>query len=358
MIRPARLMLLFAAAAALTGCSLPYYWQAVGGQIELLRKRQPIARVLTDPTASTEVKAALESITAIREFAATELLLPSNGSYTSYVELERPYVVWNVIAADEFSVDPKRWCFPFAGCVSYRGYFDRDAAEAFQGKLSAEGLDTYSGGASAYSTLGYFKDPVLNTMLKSGKDYIAALLFHELAHQQVYIKDDSEFNEAFASAVEEYGMELWLIAQGRGDALALYRARMTRRKQFADLVGRQRTRLRQVYAQPISVSEKREAKAAAFAEMRAEYAELKERWDGIADYDAWFAQPLNNATLAAVATYRQWLPALRWRLDALGVIDFYAEMREIAELPRVERTEVLASWVEQSSAPSRLSQLR
>jgi predicted aminopeptidase len=210
MIWLARLISLCALAVTTTGCAAPYYWQAIGGQLELLRKREPIEDVIADEAADPKLKATLARIETMRRFAVDELLLPHNDSYTSYVELDRPYVVWNVVATPEFSVDPERWCFPFAGCVAYRGYFDKAAADRFAAKLAADGLDVHGGGSTAYSTLGYFDDPVLSTMVAGGEQYVASLLFHELAHQQLYIKGDSEFSEAFAMVVEEVGTERWL----------------------------------------------------------------------------------------------------------------------------------------------------
>ncbi len=214
MLRSARTIALCSLALATTGCAAPYYWQAIGGQLELLRKREPIDEVIADAAVDPQLKSTLARIEAMRRFSVDELFLPSNDSYTTYVELDRPYVVWNVVATDEFSVDPQRWCFPFAGCVAYRGYFDKAAADRFAAKLAADGLDVQSGGSTAYSTLGYFDDPVLSTMVNGGEQYVASLLFHELAHQQLYVKSDSEFSEAFAMVVEELGTERWLSQHG------------------------------------------------------------------------------------------------------------------------------------------------
>jgi len=350
-------LLLMVSAWTISGCGLPYYWQAVGGQISILRQRTPIESVLTDAAQDPAVKASLRGVAAIRRFAVDRLMLPDNDSYTSYVELDRSYVVWNVIAAEEFSVDAKTWCFPFAGCVAYRGFFDRADAERFQAGLERQGLDTHSGGASAYSTLGYFDDPILNTMLTGGEEYIAALLFHELAHQQLYIKDDSELSEAFATSVEEYGMEAWLKEHYQTEDIERYRQRHARRTQFDELVSRQQSRLREIYAGQLSDQDKRARKLDAFIEMRSEYETMNRQWGGSGDYDAWFAQPLNNATLAAVATYRRWLPALRWRLDELGTVDFFAEIARLAELPATERSTWLEAWSEKRSAPGGLAQL-
>jgi predicted aminopeptidase len=351
--RSIRIVLLISFCASLGGC---FYWQAIGGQLELLRKRTPIEELLSDPALDPKLKASLSAVTEIRRFASQELLLPDNDSYTSYVDLGRSYVVWNVVATEEFSVDPKRWCFPFAGCVAYRGFFERAVAEKFAARLADDGLDTYSGGATAYSTLGYFDDPVLSTMIGGGEQYIASLLFHELAHQKLYVKDDSEFSEAFATAVEEHGTERWLEARESAEALDTYRRRLRHRADFADLVLAQQERLRGVFASAEPREAKLAAKARAFDSMRADYAALKLRWGGSTDYDAWFSQRLNNATLAAVATYRRWVPALRSRIDAVGLAAFYAEMSELAELPVGERTARLQQWLDELSvAPSALT---
>lgn len=331
-------------AATTAGCSAPYYWQAIGGQLELLRKREPIAEVIADPKTDPKLKHTLARVEAIRRFAVEELALPDNDSYTTYVALDRPYVVWNVVATEEFSVDPRRWCFPFAGCVAYRGYFDKDAAERFAAKLAADGLDTHSGGSNAYSTLGYFADPVLSTMVRGGEQYIASLIFHELAHQQLYVKSDSEFSEAFAMVVEELGTERWLSQHGTPADLDRYRARRQRRVQFGELIAAQQKRLRALYGSGASPERLRADKERAFDTLRREYEALRASWGDIADYDAWFAQPLNNATLASVATYTRWVPALRARLEQVGLAEFYADAAAVAELDAPQRAARLRAW--------------
>jgi predicted aminopeptidase len=346
------------AMVSLSSCAVPFYWQAVGGQLELLRKRTPIERLLADPATDPELRSKLAAVAEIRRFAATDLELPDNDSYTSYADLGRRYVVWNVVATEEFAVSPERWCFPFAGCVAYRGFFDRKNAERFQARLARQGFDTYLGGASAYSTLGYFADPVLNTMIGGSVENIASLIFHELAHQKLYIKNDSEFNEAFATAVEEYGTERWLTEREELDALDRYRLRVRHRADFADLVLEQQARLAVVFAANEPLEAKRAAKAQIYEIMRTEYATLKAQWGGAKDYDAWFAQPLNNAVLASVATYRRWLPALRWRLKELGLSGFYAEMSTLVEASPAEREARLEAWLEAASATRELAQAR
>lgn len=349
-----RLIGLIALGSMLSSCAMPFYWQAIGGQFELLRKRTPIEEVLDDPNLDDRVKATLAKVPEIRRFAHEELLLPRNESYTTYVDLGRPYVVFNVIATDEFSVNPKRWCYPFTGCVAYRGFFDREAAERFRKTLERDGLDTYLAGATAYSTLGYFADPILSTMVVGGEIGIASILFHELAHQVIYIKDDSSLSEAFATAVEEYGTERWLERNGDEAALERYRRKVRFRLEFGALVSAQQDRLRKIFAQDLPPDVMRAQKAEAYELMREDYARLKEVWGGVTDYDRWFDQPLNNAALASVATYRRWLPTLKAKLRELGPERFYAEMHELAEMSGISRELVLESWrVEQE--PDRLA---
>jgi len=339
-----RQLALLCVATTLSGCAVPFYWQAINGQLELLRKRTPIEKLVDDPTVDPGLRAKLSSVATMRRFAVDELGLPDNKSYTSYVALNRSYVVWNVVAAKEFSVDPERWCFPFAGCVAYRGFFDRDKAERFRTELAAEGLDTYSGGSSAYSTLGYFADPVLSTMIAGGDQYVASTLFHELAHQKLYIKGDSEFSEAYATTIEEYGTERWLMTHGAPADIDRYRQRRRRGADFGQLIAGQQARLRNIYSRHDAPDTKRSAKRAAFEMLQSDYAAAKLRWGGSTEYDAWFAQPLNNAVLAAVATYTRWVPILHERLEKRGLDDFYADTAALAKLTNDERAERLRSW--------------
>ena len=366
-----------ASTALLGGCSLPYYWQAAAGQLSLLSKRVPIETVIEDPQTSEETRQALNTVLKGRRFAVDELGLPDNRSYATYVDLGRNtggaasgdaapehgnggpaaanarrvrnIAVWNVVAAEEFSVDPRTWCFLFAGCVSYRGYFSEEAARRYAARLEAEGLDVLVGGASAYSTLGYFADPVFSTMI-GGTDYrIVELLLHELAHQKFYLKGDSDLNEAFATAVAEYGTQRWLMQSGDVDGLDAYRQQALIQTHFAELISRQRERLRAIYAGTGPAGEKRRAKAAAFETLRAEYAAVKDSWDGRANYDAWFAGPLNNAHVASVATYRYWVPGLRWLLETNGLDSFYDEVEALGGLDTEERRLRLQGWRERAS---------
>ena len=337
------------AVSLLGGCSLPYYWQAAAGQMTLLRQRAPLESVLEDPQTNARTRELLREVLEIRRFAADRLGLPENDSYSTYVHLERPYVVWNVIAADEFSVDPRTWCFPFAGCVSYRGYFDEASARRFATRLEEDGLESVVSGATAYSTLGYFADPVLSTMIAGPAHDLTEVLIHELAHQKFYLRDDSELNEAFATAVAEYGTQQRLILFADGADLDEYRERVRRRMQFANLISSHRERLRVIYAGDDPVEAKQRAKEAAFDRLREDYETLKGAWDGGANYDAWFSRPLNNAHIASVATYRYWLPGLRWLLEDLGPDRFYAEVETLGNMTMEERRERLRDWLDRAA---------
>jgi predicted aminopeptidase len=336
-------------ALALSGCALPYYLQAARGQVGLLRQRVPIEQVLVDPEVDPETKARLALVTELRRFAVSDLALPENDSYATFVDLERDFVIWNVVAAEEFSVEPLTWCFPVAGCVAYRGYFDPARAEKFEAKLESRGYDTFVGGAVAYSTLGYFADPVLNTMLGRGDTEIAAILFHELAHQRVYVKNDTELSESFATAVEEYAVEAWLASRQETAQLASYRARLRRQTEFVALVARQRSRLAELFAAESDEAALRRAKAEAYALMRREYESLRTVWEVQSDFDGWFDGEINNARLVALTSYRRWVTGLRSRLDALGPEAFYVEVEALLELPPEHRSQRLQAWNEASA---------
>jgi predicted aminopeptidase len=327
-----------------SGCALPYYLQAATGQISILRQRVPIDELVADPEVAADTRERLELVRELRRFAFDEIGLPENESYTSYVDLGRDFVVWNVVAAEEFSVEPLTWCFPVAGCVSYRGYFEQARAEAFADRLRQRGYDTFVGGSPAYSTLGHFEDPVLNTMLARGETELAAMLFHELAHQRIYVRDDTELSESFATAVEQYAVETWLQSRGQFEALTRYRQALLRRQQFADLIARQRQRLIDVFAAGSDPESLRNAKAGAFAVMQQDYVSLRAEWGGSGEYDGWFAEGFDNARLAALTSYQRWVPALKARIGARGPADFYADMELLIELDSAVREARLADW--------------
>ncbi|MGO9932345.1 MAG: aminopeptidase [Steroidobacteraceae bacterium] len=325
-----------ALAAASAGC---YLLQSAQGQLALMSKREPIDAVIDKPTTSPALRAQLEAVASIREYASRDLGLPDNGSYKSYADVGRPYVVWNVVAAPEFSVDPKQWCYPFVGCVAYRGYFAEIKARKFAAGLGAEGLDVYVGGVAAYSTLGHFDDPILNTMVGWNDVELASIIFHELTHQMLYVPNDASFNEALATAVADEGVRRWLKQQGRDRDLEDYLIEEERYLEVIELFNATRVQLRAVYAEKLSPAAMREDKRAAFAAMRASYSVLKARWGGHAPFDAWFAADINNAHLASVATYYNCVPGFERELRAVDgdLPAFYRRVRKLANLPQKQR---------------------
>jgi predicted aminopeptidase len=327
-------------AAASSGC---YLLQSAQGQLSLMSKRQPIAQVIGRPSTPSALRTQLESVEAIRDFASRDLGLPDNGSYRSYADLGRRYVVWNVVAAPEFSVDAKQWCYPIVGCVAYRGYFVEDRARRFAASLTSRGFDVVVGGVAAYSTLGHFDDPVLNTMMGWTDVDLAAIIFHELTHQMLYVPDDSSFNEALATTVEEEGVRRWLLAQGRDADLANHLEEQKRYAQVVDLLNATRTQLRALYASGLAPLEMRARKRDAFTALRASFEVLKARWGGHAPFDAWFGEDLNNAHLASVATYFDCVPGFERELAAVGgnLAAFYSRVRELAKLDQNKRDAIV-----------------
>lgn len=306
--------------------------------MQIVARRQPIEQVIADPATVPQLRTRLEYVSAARDFASKELGLPDNASYRSYADVGRPYVVWNVFATDEFSVQPRRWCFPIAGCVVYRGYFSENSAQRYARGLSMRGADTSVGGVAAYSTLGHFKDPILNTMMGWSDAQLAATLFHELAHQVVYVPGESEFNEAFATLVEETGLERWLQRNGSAKDFANWSAQRARYREFVQLLLATRERLRDLYASNLPVAQMRWRKQEEFGRMKFEYTRLRARWNGYQGYDRWFDGALNNANLVSAATYHGCAPGLKRLLDSVGgeLPRFYAEVKKLTKRKRGE----------------------
>jgi len=272
--------------------------------------RQPVSKAIEK--ADDPIKSQLELSQSLLVFAVQKLGLPESTSYHSYVALEREFPVWNVIAAPEFSLNAKQWCYPVIGCASYRGYFDKNAAHHYANKLKAKGFDTMVGGVSAYSTLGWFADPLLPSMLRYGSINFAETLFHELAHQQLYVNGDSDFNEAFATVVGEVGARRWLEHQAAAAKVQAYQARLAAREQFHVLIGATKSELELSYAKDFSDSEKRIAKRKIIKNLNKTYADLKKNeWGGKPFFDGWFEDDINNARLASFSTYREKVPALQ-----------------------------------------------
>jgi predicted aminopeptidase len=337
-IRAALIVALIAASSG--GC---YLLQSVQGQLSLMSKREPIPRVLDKPSTPPALRTQLEAVTAIRDFASRQLGLPDNGSYRSYADLGRSYVVWNVVAAPEFSVDPKEWCYPIVGCVAYRGYFSEQRARRFAAGLRGRGFDVTVGGVAAYSTLGHFNDPVLNTMMGWNDVELAAIIFHELTHQLLYVPGDSSFNEALATTVEEEGVRRWLHAQGRDADLAAHLVQQEHYLKVIDLLSATRAELRTIYASGLAPEPMRERKRAEFAALRESFALLKAGWGGHAPFESWFAQDLNNAHLASIATYFTCVPGFERELKAAGgdLPTFYARVRKLAKLDQEKRDAIV-----------------
>jgi predicted aminopeptidase len=327
-------------AAWLGGCAnLAYYAQAVNGQVDLWRRSRPIEEVAADPATDEALKRKLANVVRLREFASRELKLPDNRSYANYADLQRPYVIWNVFATPALSIKPREWCFVGAGCVSYRGFFSQAEAEKFSQELREAGDDVYVGGVPAYSTLGWFNDPVLNTFIGYPETELARLIFHELAHQVVYVRDDSVFNESFATAVEMEGVSRWLDRHGTAKQREVFDASQQRRTAFTALILNYRKQLQELYASGKPDADKRADKAKIFAQLREEFSRLKAGNVGFSRYDRWFAQELNNAHLASVSTYTQLVPAFQALLvqqqGDMGKL--FAAVKEMSGLSKAER---------------------
>jgi len=318
---------ILAALAVLASCSnLGYYSQSLWGGASVLVKRKSVERLIADEQTSPEMREKLSRALEIRDFAVMNLALPDNASYRKFSDLERPYAVWNVVAAPELSIVPERWCFLIAGCVAYRGYFSEQRARRFGEKMSARGFDVDVGGVAAYSTVGWFADPLLSTFIDRPEPHLAGLLFHELAHQQVFIKGDTMFNESFAMAVEEEGALRWLAHRGLDEQMDAYR---------------------QVQPDEWKRSRKREI----LDDLEASYAELKAGWGGYAGFDGWFGRDLNNARLALIGVYHELVPAfLALLADHDSALEpFYTEVERISKMPLAERHALLESYLPETS---------
>lgn len=344
MSKPYHRLLLVLLSLLLAACnSVAYYGQAISGQLQLLIHRKPISQIIEEPATSNRLRQRLQSAAKMRSFASRKLALPDNSSYKSYVDLKRPFVIWNVFAAPEFSLTPKQWCYPIAGCVSYRGYFSEVRARAYADKLHQKKFDTEVAGISAYSTLGWFSDPLLNTMLRQSNTHLAGTLFHELAHQQLYAKDDTRFNESFAVTVELEGVRRWLQDQGNENQFRNYLLSLKRKRQFIALVQGVRSELEVLYAQDRSEMEKRATKAAIFQQLKTDYRQLKTDWNNYRGYDAWFNRKLTNASLVPISSYYDYVPAFQVLLqrNQNNLVAFYRAAREIAEQTPANRKETL-----------------
>jgi predicted aminopeptidase len=351
LLAPALLLTLL----AVSGChTLSYYGQAIKGQYQIVANQQKIDKLAADPQTPPPLKTKLELVQELRTFAAKDLKLPVDGHYEKYVDVRRPYVVWNVQAAPEFSLEEKTWWFPFVGSVEYRGYFSKQGAEDYGAGLRKKSYDVYVDGVEAYSTLGWFRDPVLNTFISNAPADLAETIFHELGHQRLFAAGDTDFNEAFAQTVGQEGARRWLRAKGNESGCEEYQAQLRRAEQFARLVHATRKKLAALYGdertdagqlkattkpRAVPSEELRRQKRQIMDDLQHEYAQLKAEWGGKRDYEGWFSRPINNAQLNSVAAYYELVPCFEQLLAQNGgdLEKFYAAAALLAKKPKDER---------------------
>ena len=333
-----------AAVRALTGVLLAiplhgcYLMQAAGGQLEVARASRPIEQVLAGGDLDARKRGQLELVMQARTFAIDRLGLPDGRSFREYADLGRPYPLWNVVATPEFSLQPRLSCFPVTGCVAYRGYFHEADAIAAARRLRRDGYDASVGGVPTYSTLGHLRDPVFSTMLAWPESRLVSTMFHEMAHEQLYVRGDSAFNEAYATVIAQEGLRQWLLERRDSQQLDAIAAASARERDFSALLQRIRERLAELYRSDLPQGAMRVAKQRLFGQLKFEYSQLRASWGGFAGYDAWFARTLNNAHLAAVATYDDCVPGLVRELAAAGSLAaFERRARELSRLPLDER---------------------
>jgi len=325
---------------SLTGCgTLSYYYQAISGQMHLLVNRRGLDRVLLSESVNPALKERIVLARRITEFAERELGLPVGNTFSSYVDVGSPYLLWNVFAAPEFSLTLKTFCYPIAGCVSYKGYFSAESAAKFSATLADQGLDTFSGGVAAYSTLGWFADPLLNTYIDRNDTQLAALIFHELAHRVVYIPGDTRFNESFATAVEQAALRRWLQVDKASAALEDYQLTERHRSQVLTLIAEARTELETVYNSAETDKVKREQKMQVIASLKADYWALAANWNSGQVFADWMASDINNAMLGAVADYNDWVEYFEiWLASLDGDLPvFFRGVKQLANLDDAER---------------------
>ena len=346
---------LLLAMLAMSGCqSLSFYGQAIKGQYQIIACREGIEKLLADPDTPAPLKAKLQLVQSLRAFAGKELKLPVDGHYQKYADMHRRFVVWNVEAAPEFSLEPTTWWYPLVGSLEYRGYFSEGDATGYAARLRKKGYDVYVGGVEAYSTLGWFKDPVLNTFIFEPEPDLAETLFHELGHQRVFASGDTDFNEAFATTVGQEGARRWLRAKGDRAAAENYAVRLRRTAQFAHLIQTTRGRLEALYGdertedgkikaartkRAVPPAQLRQQKQELLDRLRREYAQLKAQWGGDTEYDGWFAGPINNAQLNSVAAYYDLVPGFERLLEQNGgdLEKFYEASERLAREPKADR---------------------
>lgn len=332
-----RRFLLIISLPLLTSCAdLGYYLHSARGHFDIINKQQDIHHLLQEEEIPGNLQHQLRRVLEIRDFAFQQLQLPRSDSYSAYADLGRDHALKNLFAAEEFSIRSKQWCYPVVGCAGYRGFFDQQRLDQFVRNLQQENYDIYIARVSAYSTLGWFDDPVLNTFIHWPDYRLAGLIFHELAHQQLYVDGDTQFNESFATAVQQAGVERWLQYQGKTEQLQRYRRHLQNRQQVIGLIQQARQDLDKVYQQQIDEDTKRKRKADRLQQLKQQYQSLAQSFEVKDGFHQWFNRDINNAQLASLSTYHDWVPAFR-RLLEQQQQDFQAFYREVAELAELEK---------------------
>jgi len=340
--------------AAVSGCrTIGFYAQAIKGQYQIFAHQKVIDKLIADPQTPEPLRKQLQLVEQLRVFAKDELKLPVDGHYRKYVDVHRPYVVWNVQAAPQFSLQPRTWWYPLVGSLEYRGYFSESGAHKYAARYGKKGDDVYVDGVEAYSTLGWFKDPILNTFIDRDEPELAEVIFHELGHQRVFARGDTDFNEAYATTVGQEGARRWLRASGKTNLMEKYEVALQRNDEFVHLIMTTREQLQKVYGDtldkdgkvkaaktpPLPPAQLKEAKERVFADLHRNYANLKVNWGGYAGYDDWFAHEMNNAQLNTIANYYDFLPAFQRVLELNGgdMEKFYVEVERLSKMNKDER---------------------
>ena len=340
-----RVLVLLAASTVSACSSFGYYMDLMAGHSELLEQQKPVSELIEDKKTNEGLRKALLKSQKIRDFASKSLYLPENDSYRQYADLNRPFVVWNVVAAKKLSVEAKKWCFLFVGCLSYKGYFSKKDAQIEAKQLAAAGYDVHIAGAKAYSTLGWFDDPLLNTMMYRSEARRAGIVFHELAHQLIYIENDTAFNEAFATVVEQEGIRLWFNKNGKHKEYTDYLEQNKRDAQVNDLLLETRKALMLLYKSDASEERKLVSKKQYFALLQEKYQQLKKTWTGknVNAFDEWMTQGLNNSHLLLIATYYDLVPGLRALLkkEQYDLRKFYAVVDNLGKENKEKRLMLL-----------------
>ena len=323
--------------------STSYYLQSLNGHLDLLLRKQPISEILASQDTNMLLQGELEMALDIRKFASEHLALPDNDSYSEYADLERDFVVWNVFATPELSLDTKKWCFLLVGCLNYRGYYSKETATKYAQELEAQGYDVFVGGVTAYSTLGWFNDPVLNTMLGRDNHYLASVIFHELSHQKVYLKNDTPFNEAFAETIAQIGVQQWLDQHGTAAAKSIFLEKQSNEILFVNLILQYKKKLEYIYNLDTSVNDKRASKKLLLGQLVEAYESQYQAGENTGKYSTWLSSGMNNAKLATVITYQDYVSGFLALFHHVGgnYQNFYDLVTKLSKCDKVRRNSIL-----------------